>query len=858
MSFVGSKSGGYSSTSTQSISLTNLLGIGGTSLTVKQGDLVIVSVSHSMATTASRTLAQLTPLDPSAASYSSPLGSSVQSNDSNAVSLGLFYKFMGSTPDTTVTLPVCAASTNSIAYTIAIWRGVDQTTPFAGVTVTTASGANTGLADPPSVTTPTTPKDCVVGGAFGAAVASASVFTNSGATPYDTATNLFSSGVQNTATNRAVSGMGFKRGMAVSTAFNAAITGSTTTNTGSWAAVAFVLKPDTSLSAASTLTDDFSSDNLVAGTPDGFNQNAACTATVTGGELVIQPDNATVGYNGRYSSAYYSLRGQSIYAALTQAPSGVSNPGFSDTFFGFASDDRGNIGIGVYTNGSGAMTLRRGPNGADLATGTTYNSTNHFFFRITHNDANDHLLLDGAPNSSGSPGTWTNIYDVARPVDVDVDCGQIAFIGGNFGGGSTPGAIKWDGLNTALSAGTSVALSGQSVSGAIGSLLAATALALSGGALTSSQGTVQQGAPLTGQSVAAAKGTASGAISVALTGQSLSVAQGNVALAGPTLTGQSGTVAQGSTVPVTSVSLTGQALSVTRGTVAPTSAPSLSGQALASAQGSVLQGAPITGQGAAVAQGSAAPIVSVGLTGQSVSGSSGSVSPASSPTLSGQGLTAAAGSLVAARSFGLSGQSLAGAQGSVLASSTLALLGGSLTASQGIVTVAGSSNVTAALTGQALSIAQGLLTSSSSVGVTGQQATAARGSVIAAPSVGLSGSATQSAQGSISASRSVALAGQSLTSGQGRATFSPTLTGQVAVVSLGTLLPSISPALVGQALTIAQNDLVTRPAVTYPLAGVSQPYPGVPQTYDALPAQPYPIDTAQTYPLEGKSQNYPL
>jgi hypothetical protein len=290
--FVGSKSGGYSSTATQSISLTDLLGIGGTSLTVRQGDLVIIGITHSMATTASRTLAQLTPVDPGAASYSSPIAASVQANDNNAVSIGLFYKFMGATPDATVTLPVCAASTNAIAYTIEIWRGVDQTTPFAGVAVVSASGANTGLADPPSVSTPASPKGCVVGGYFGAAVAAASVFANAGATPYDTATNMFSSGVQNTATNRAVSGMGFKRGLAISTAFNAAITGSTTTNTGSWAALAFVLKPDATLAAASTLTDSFSTDVLTAGTPDGYLQNVATTATVTGGELVIQPPSA--------------------------------------------------------------------------------------------------------------------------------------------------------------------------------------------------------------------------------------------------------------------------------------------------------------------------------------------------------------------------------------------------------------------------------------------------------------------------------------------------------------------------------------------------------------------------------------
>lgn len=239
LSFVGSKAGSHNATSAQSVSLTDLLDSAGAAASLAQDDIVIVTVVHSMATTASRTLAQLTP-----SGYSNPTGhaASIQANDSNAVSLGVAHKRMGASPDTTVSIPACAAATNSIAYVIEAWRGVDWSVPFAAVTPTTASGTNTGLANPPSVSTPAAPSDCVVLGCFGGAVASASVFTNSGATPYDSTANLFKSGVQNTSTNRAVAGMGAKTGLAASTAFDAAITGSTTTNTGSWAALSLVLR----------------------------------------------------------------------------------------------------------------------------------------------------------------------------------------------------------------------------------------------------------------------------------------------------------------------------------------------------------------------------------------------------------------------------------------------------------------------------------------------------------------------------------------------------------------------------------------------------------------------------------------
>jgi hypothetical protein len=239
LTFVGSKSAGFSSTSNQSVSLTDLKDSSNNNATLQAGDIVIVSITHSMATTANRSFAQLNP-----AGYVGVTGlsSSIQANDNNAVSLAAFYKIMPATPDTTITIPGCAASTNSIAYTIEAWRGQDVI-PFSLNGVQTASGSNTGLANPPSITTDSSPTGQVVLGFFGAAVASAAVFANGGATPYDSTTNLFSSGVQNTATNRAVSGMGAKTGLAVSTAFDAAITGSNTTNTGSWAAMAAKLMP---------------------------------------------------------------------------------------------------------------------------------------------------------------------------------------------------------------------------------------------------------------------------------------------------------------------------------------------------------------------------------------------------------------------------------------------------------------------------------------------------------------------------------------------------------------------------------------------------------------------------------------
>lgn len=279
-----------------------------------------------------------------------------------------------------------------------------------------------------------------------------------------------------------------------------------------------------------------------------------------------------------------------------------------------------------------------------------------------------------------------------------------------------------------------VALTGQSLTNAIGSVLAATALALSGGALTGSQGSVApQVAPaLTSQSATAARGSVSPNVTVALTGLSLSAAQGTV-VGGSVVTGQSTSVAQGSVTQSVSVALTGQALTAAQGSVAPSNTKALSGQSLAGAQGTVLpaNSESLSGQAVVVARGTITPTNAPSLTGQALVVSSGTVTVSSSDVtaaLIGQSLTAAQGSLaqtISAAMSGqllsaaqgtvtpmmslvLSGQSAASASGSLLAAVSLTLSGQSLVGALGNVTVL-SSDVTVALTGQSIGLSLGVL-----------------------------------------------------------------------------------------------------------------------------------------------------
>jgi hypothetical protein len=459
MFLVGSKSGNYSSTATQNVTLTDL----GTLL---QNDIVLIAVSH--AGTATRTLAQITPTG-----YTNINAAVLTSSDTNIISGSGFYKFMGATPDNSVTLPACAASTNSIAYSIEVWRGVDATTPFAGVAPTTATAINSGLANPPSVSTAATTKGQVVfgmGGGTGDSTQASAVFTNTGATPYDTSPagpGHFTSSANTTATNRAVSFMGAKRGLAPSTAFDAAITGNNSGNRNAWWAIAFVLKPDATLSAASTLSDALTSGAVGSSWTQGFATTGyydaahAVLTALSSGIQVVPPSSFSTNpaYNGLYGNTYYSLRGSSSYIAF---PLVLNDSAFVEQMFGF----EGNANVGealtlVFTgNGSGGKwQLRQGTTGGAntiLVDNVAFNATNHFWVRIGHNDATDHVYVDAAPNSGGAPGTWTNIIDIARPATLNVDCLRPFFAAGAFSSVASPGTAKWAGFNTAYS--TSIGL----------------------------------------------------------------------------------------------------------------------------------------------------------------------------------------------------------------------------------------------------------------------------------------------------------------------------------------------------------------------------------------------------------------
>lgn len=233
ITFVGSKTFTHAATSAQSCSLTDLLNAAGASVSPAADDYVFVTYVHAMATLGNRTLAQCTPSGYTAA-HAAIIGNA---SESHSVSMAVSYKKMGGTPDTTVSIPAAAATTNGVSCVIHCFRGVDLTTPL-DVTTTTASAINTGVANPPAITPSTAGAWIYVSG--GAAVAAGAVFTIPG--DLSATTNHFRSATITTTTNDANSGAGIKTDW-VSGAFDpAAFGGSTSTNTGSWGAATVALR----------------------------------------------------------------------------------------------------------------------------------------------------------------------------------------------------------------------------------------------------------------------------------------------------------------------------------------------------------------------------------------------------------------------------------------------------------------------------------------------------------------------------------------------------------------------------------------------------------------------------------------
>lgn len=158
-------------------------------------------------------------------------------NDINDVNLVVFHKVMGSTPDTTLIIEGVAAAGPGVTVQIMVFRGVSSTTPF-DVTLTSATGIDTGNVNPPAITPATAGNVIAI---FGAAATSTTVRT------FTTASTAYMSGfLQNNraGTNFGVaSGAGYVSGQSAGVSYDPAAWAISTDSTGnSWGSVTVALR----------------------------------------------------------------------------------------------------------------------------------------------------------------------------------------------------------------------------------------------------------------------------------------------------------------------------------------------------------------------------------------------------------------------------------------------------------------------------------------------------------------------------------------------------------------------------------------------------------------------------------------
>lgn len=252
-------------TSNYTVSLTGLTGGVGTAPAT--GDLVVVT--NVIGSTANRH-ASTAVVSPSGYTDLTRLDADGTTYDAT---VGVSYKFMGATPDTTVTLGSSGSVDDGQAVIIQVFRGVDPTNPL-DVAAVTATGSGTGRPNPAAITPTTT-------GAWIVVCSGAANSGQGGGLAYPDLTSVLIDGALDT--NDPIAGCGLKTDW-TSGAFDCGqATSGPTAAAASWAAYTLALRPEGAgtthnLGGALTASATVSAAAKVDWAAVGL---SACTATVS-------------------------------------------------------------------------------------------------------------------------------------------------------------------------------------------------------------------------------------------------------------------------------------------------------------------------------------------------------------------------------------------------------------------------------------------------------------------------------------------------------------------------------------------------------------------------------------------------
>jgi hypothetical protein len=240
ISFVGSTIISVSNGANATVLFTGasgLLDAAGAQATLQQGDLVVVAAGISSASDIT--------INTSSSGWTklAELYSDGTTEDAN---LAVFYKIMGSSPDTTFVITGTGDASSGTVGNAFAFRGVDATTPM-DVTATTATGTGTSVYDAPSITPSTAGAwICVIGGG---ALTTATAYS----VPADlsSTTNHFRN-VQRAETWDMQVGFGIKTDWASGAFDPGVVSGGAVDASGAWAAVTLALRPQGATNHATT------------------------------------------------------------------------------------------------------------------------------------------------------------------------------------------------------------------------------------------------------------------------------------------------------------------------------------------------------------------------------------------------------------------------------------------------------------------------------------------------------------------------------------------------------------------------------------------------------------------------------
>ncbi len=239
--------------------------------------------------------------------------------DTQDVTLGVWWKLMGSTPDTSVVIEGSTGGTDSaLAVVVMAFRGVNSITPFDASAVST-SGINTMHPNPPSIDH-NNPSGVwtVIAGASGQTLSG----TGSGTLTYTFPTGYTTNKVEEDQgdTSDVTVGMGYRSSGVSDPEDPGTMTHSGTDSTAfSWAAATLALRPAT---APTVTTQDASSITSTGATFNGnLTNNNGATSTVRGfawgTSATMNGDTATTTESGTFDTGAFTDSAQTLVCNTT-------------------------------------------------------------------------------------------------------------------------------------------------------------------------------------------------------------------------------------------------------------------------------------------------------------------------------------------------------------------------------------------------------------------------------------------------------------------------------------------------------------------------------------------------------------